>query len=130
MSSTAPSWSIGVDVPAGRMTSSLFNLHWVDQAWTVGDANWYDTGGYNFTMISMSKNGGTFGGTGNPLLKPEELWNIDTKLDDGKPASGIIIATKSSGSWMTGCTTTDNPDTAAYNLSNSAISCYVLMAIK
>ena len=29
----------------------------------------------------------------NPILKPEEAWNVDTKLDDGKPGQGKVIAT-------------------------------------
>jgi prepilin-type N-terminal cleavage/methylation domain-containing protein len=27
-----------------------------------------------------------------PVLTPEEAWNIDTKVDDGKPARGTVIA--------------------------------------
>jgi len=25
-----------------------------------------------------------------PLLSPEEVWNIDTKIDDGRPAYGMM----------------------------------------
>lgn len=38
---------------------------------------------------------GTKNGTAlfyNSALKPEEAWNIDTKLDDGKPGTGRVIA--------------------------------------
>ena len=32
------------------------------------------------------------------MLTPEEAWNIDTKLDDGKPGRGRILTYKGSGS--------------------------------
>lgn len=32
------------------------------------------------------------GGNRTGVLKPEEAWNIDTKLDDGKPAQGNILS--------------------------------------
>lgn len=58
--------------------------------------------------------------TYEPALNPEEAWNIDTKLDDGKPASGRIIAV-----FRTGCVNgANNTDTSApYNLTNTAVSC-------
>lgn len=30
--------------------------------------------------------------TGNKILAPEEAWNIDVKMDDGRPAYGEVIA--------------------------------------
>ncbi|MES2984233.1 MAG: prepilin-type N-terminal cleavage/methylation domain-containing protein [Pseudomonadota bacterium] len=29
-----------------------------------------------------------------PLFSPEEAWNIDTKMDDGKPGTGSVIASR------------------------------------
>lgn len=58
----------------------------------------------------------------NPAMKPEESWNIDTKLDDGLPASGRVIAY---WGWVNGCTTsaTNTDATGTYNLASSTISC-------
>mgnify|MGYP003385900906 CR=1 FL=1 len=63
---------------------------------------------YSSNLPTQSANGNFFDGTyGNylalgglvtnqwpyvSLFIPEELWNIDTKLDDGKPATGKIVA--------------------------------------
>ena len=60
------------------------------------------------------------------ILKPEEAWNIDTKLDDGMPARGSI---HSHGVPNTACTTaTGNTDFAAsYLLSASAVTCNLLL---
>lgn len=50
------------------------------------------------------------------LVTPEELWNIDTKLDDGRPATGIVLGPQQSWSASTNCTTSDTPTSATYNL--------------
>lgn len=60
-------------------------------------------------------------GSGGPLT-PEELWNIDKKLDDGKPATGILTTYKQSSTWAPGCANGDTVN-AEYNLQNSAKVC-------
>jgi prepilin-type N-terminal cleavage/methylation domain-containing protein len=62
------------------------------------------------------------------FLKPEEAWNIDTKLDDGRPNLGNIRSNK--GTAALPCSTTfGQPVTAdansQYNLSSQAIVCYI-----
>lgn len=68
---------------------------------------------------------GAFAPNNTPLsvaLKPEEAWNIDTKLDDGKPATGKVMPL-----WQAAnnCTTSTSVTDAAgaYNLSNNTIYC-------
>ncbi len=69
------------------------------------EGTWYVyAGNYTFNNNANIFNGrhGDFfqfggvitGGTDNALkiLTPEETWNIDTKLDDGKPGQGMVIA--------------------------------------
>ncbi len=65
-------------------------------------------------------------------FKPEEAWNIDTKLDDGKPGTGILMTRPGcpSSGCQIGCNsaTTDNPTTAqataaVYSLNNTTPSC-------
>lgn len=63
------------------------------------------------------------------ILKPEEVWNIDTKLDDGRPALGAVRGPKMSSGWAPNCSNA-NDETAEYVLSNPARSCYVLMVIR
>jgi prepilin-type N-terminal cleavage/methylation domain-containing protein len=64
------------------------------------------------------------------VLKAEEAWNIDTKLDDGKPGTGTVMSLESQGKATagTGCGNTAPATTtqaaAAYDLSNtSATAC-------
>ncbi len=54
----------------------------------------------------------TIGGNTSAVydFTPKELWNIDTKMDDGLPGYGRVIAAPRNGS----CTTTTDPDTAVY----------------
>ncbi len=60
-----------------------------------------------------------------PVLKPEEAWNIDSKMDDGKPARGNVIARY----WNNLCaaaddgTHTSNDLNASYKLSDSSVQC-------
>ncbi len=66
-------------------------------------------------------------GSGTLFFTPEEQWNIDTKVDDGKPGYGKLISFK--GNVTFPCTTavglTAPADaTAEYNFANKSFSCY------
>lgn len=60
-----------------------------------------------------------------PVLKPEEAWNIDSKMDDGRPARGKVIGRY----WDNACaaaddgSSTNNDLNASYRLSDSSIQC-------
>ncbi len=62
------------------------------------------------------------------LFKPEELWNIDTKLDDGRPATGKVVARGQTADGFTKCTdaTVGSTLTANYLLSNSSLACIAI----
>lgn len=70
-----------------------------------------------------------FGGQESPndlyevaVFKPEEMWNIDSKMDDGKPGTG-----KFRTYITTGCANDSNPAnfaTADYLLSNLSTTCF------
>lgn len=59
----------------------------------------------------------------NPILKPEEAWNIDSKMDDGKPGTGSVLTFKNTSSYSPGCASTDVASTAVYVLTTSTITC-------
>lgn len=70
-----------------------------------------------------------------PMFTPEQAWNIDTKLDDGKPAKGKIITRVScvGGGCRPNCNTAaDNTaasaNAAEYLLTGADVACalYVL----
>lgn len=63
--------------------------------------------------------------TDGKALRPEEAWNVDTKIDDGRPAYGKVIARY----WNSECSRADdgsNDSTdlnASYNLTDTDIEC-------
>lgn len=60
-------------------------------------------------------------------FKPEDAWNLDTKMDDGRPQSGKLIGSK--GSAALPCSTRYGQPvaaadaTATYNLTSNVVSC-------
>ena len=94
-----------------------------------GTRNLASYGGDTCTPAADYGNLLSFGGiapgyipTNQNVLKPEEAWNIDTKIDDGKPDSGRVIAA-CWGVCTNGASTSDT--TASYALSTSSLSCMI-----
>lgn len=63
-----------------------------------------------------------------PIIKAEEAWNIDTKLDDGKPGYGIVIGPSATG--RPNCTTTDVISTSEYLLTDTTKGCNIYMVVR
>lgn len=64
---------------------------------------------------------------GAPFITAEDAWNIDTKLDDGRPGTGFIRPRTSYG-----CASPDdgsNAVTAVYALNNTGQRCAMFLAI-
>jgi len=92
----------------------------------------YTANGFAFTFHAMlGKTVFSFrgpNGTPNPLT-PTEQWNIDTKLDDGRPAYGILSGPQRSWVGSPNCTTSDDPVTATYDLTATAKLCRFNLAV-
>jgi prepilin-type N-terminal cleavage/methylation domain-containing protein len=105
--------------PRGRLSNSLwFAWNWGTQS---GHGSLFD-GAYNNYLLL-----GVMAANNYPsaaVLKAEEAWNIDTKVDDGKPATGTMVTNATWGA----CTDAANSAalTANYLLNSSAVSCVVL----
>lgn len=106
----------GTNVPPSRLSNA---------AWYVSTNRNYpgDTDTYKYDLRSYFLLQGTSSAT--PVLSPEEAWNIDTKLDDGKPASGKVVAKY----WNNLCAAADdgssanNDLVASYRLSDRTTRC-------
>lgn len=103
----------GVNSPRSRISNGRYAIGWVGPQ--NGDLNYFD-GSYSRNMLSV-------GGANAAFLRPEEMWNIDTKMDDGKPGLGRAFGFKSTSSYALGCTTSDLATTAEYALSNQSLIC-------
>lgn len=111
--------STPLNSPVGKLRNSL----WYAQAWNVysGDSALYDGDYMNSLQIGATNS--TFW-PNNPLFKPEEAWNIDTKLDDGNPGAGKISTFRI---WAGTCSTAASTAGAGvYNLVNTEPACYLV----
>ncbi len=116
----------GTNIPKSRITNSGWSIY--NLANYGGDASTYafDYGNQLLfgSVVASSVTDGS-------ILTPTEAWNVDTKVDDGKPGSGKMLV-RENGTWAgaSKCTTsTSNTDYAgAYNLTNSAVICALKFA--
>ncbi len=120
---------LGINVPRSKLNNAGWSV-WNSTIGAFGDTQTYFADYGNMLELGTKVAGSrTFGS----LFKPEELWNIDTKTDDGRPGTGRLIARENanfSGAAASKCTTsTANNDYAgAYNLSNSGVICAAYFA--
>lgn len=102
----------GANVPAGRISTSM----WYTSACCAG-------GGATFTLSTYARNF-RYAGTGFvSILKPEENWNVDVKLDDGKPARGFVVGSPWSGCTNAASATDFNAD---YALTSTGPLCNII----
>lgn len=59
----------------------------------------------------------------NGALTPQDAMQVDLKIDDGKPGTGIVAGPASSSAITPNCTTTADPQTATYNLAYKSVAC-------
>ncbi len=107
----------GSNVPASKMGGSS----WGAATFSGGNTDLYTLDYGNLLNFGKPSSGGASG----PILKPEEAWNIDTKMDDGKPATGKVVARY----WNNLCSAPDSGAAAntnlnaSYRLTDTAIQC-------
>lgn len=116
----------GTNAPASRLGGVPWYIDYFDNS---ANAQTY-TFNVNFkNAFRFGADGGGGAGAGNqPILKPEEAWNVDTKVDDGRPTTGRLVINQ----WNNNCTI---PNTGvasrtnldvSYGLSESAVLCAFL----
>ncbi len=76
------------NLPASRFAQAGWGTRTV--AFIDGTAGTDFTGNYGTYFLFGAKAPSSF--VWNPIMKPEEQWNLDTKMDDGKPATGKMLA--------------------------------------
>ena len=116
---------VGTNVPRSRIANSGWGMFAFNSG---GDANTYL---YDFgnLLVLGAQAPGNYPVASN--LKPEEAWNLDTKLDDGKPARGKVWVRDGYGFGnASACTTSTSATDYAgeYNLAVSAVGCVLWFA--
>lgn len=114
---------IGTNVPASRVSNAGWSIA-APMTVTGGSSAYHFDGHYGHRLVFGSKTADST--TGSPALLPEEAWNLDTKLDDGKPGLGKIRSQKNSSPTSPGCATTNDPSTSTYTLTNTSILCSLI----
>lgn len=104
----------GVNVPRSRLN----NANWTVRSINISGAvsGWFDTNANIFEVGGKQPN---FWNEA-VIFKPEELWNIDTKMDDGKPSVGKVNGFP----WESCSNAANSADrTATYQLGDTAQRC-------
>ena len=124
----------GQDAPSLRVSNSAITISYMgpissnaafpgNVIWIGNYQNLFFLGGASSTINGMAGGGG--------MLKPEEQWNIDTKMDDGLPATGALLSiypgVYAPAAGTSGCVTTNVASTTAYSLTNSALTCSMVI---
>lgn len=109
----ASDYDFGINSPVSKLSNAGWGLSYHNNS----------AGGNNYSFPYNYQNSMVIGADDNtfadyPVLRTDEAWNVDTKLDDGKPAYGKVHSN-------TGCTNAGvNTNLAAeYLLTDSAIRC-------
>ncbi len=117
---------LGTNAPKSKLSGGGWGIY--NAANYAGDAFTYKAD-YGNMLIFGAQSAGSIPLGG--VLKPEEAWNIDTKMDDGRPGTGKVIpyTTVTWGQPTTCSLATGNTDyTSGYNLSSTTATCALYFA--
>ncbi len=109
----------GENALAGKLANTHFNVAWLNM--TVAHPGWFTLGEWH--LIELTRDFDSPPEPVRDILTPQEAWNIDSKLDDGNPATGKVTAPKQGWILAPDCTTTNDPVTSLYNLDLNARAC-------
>ncbi len=115
-----------VTTPNNAPVSKLSNSLWLMWSWGILDTTDPLVFAGDYTRFYMFGMPYPNGAPESINLKPEELWNIDTKMDDGKPGTGGVVARTWANSCVSNATSAADTNTATYNLTNQSIACTVI----
>lgn len=118
---TVFTFAIGRNVPASKLSNGFFDF-WGDLR---SSPHAYAEQSTLDNIVSIYANTSTYS-----ILKPEEAWNIDVKLDDGKPGYGKVFSYKKTSTVGTDCTTSDTTSSAEYAISDSRILCVLSLKLQ
>jgi prepilin-type N-terminal cleavage/methylation domain-containing protein len=114
----------GENVPASKISNGNWDTNYREDAGAASDFQFNVNYG-NHLILTEHRAQVASNVVSRALLTPEEAWNVDTKIDDGRPAYGQVIGLH----WNNLCTqpnsgtaSKDNLD-ASYRLSDSSPQC-------
>ena len=99
-----------VNCPGGQMGQTAFLITSYGPVTTTNNPNWFIGDYDNIMQIGRDLPNAAVGGA----MGPVDAWNIDTKLDDGKPSQGFMKVQSYNNSPI--CTTSTDEATSTYNV--------------
>jgi len=115
---------LGENIPTSKISSAGFFATW--RGAVTSHAHYFDSADGN--LFHYGADAPANASVYWPLFTPQEAWNIDEKLDDGKPATGNVKAMKNTSTINPNCTTTDVNSTAEYSLTSEDVLCSVIFS--
>jgi prepilin-type N-terminal cleavage/methylation domain-containing protein len=112
--------TLGLNAPKSKLSNGGWSTWWVGDRDTANTTFFAGRYGNILGFGAASSNSWTHG----TIFSPEEAWNIDTKVDDGKPETGNLRSFKSLGG--TGTTHCSNTATQEYALQNNGQRCALM----
>ncbi len=114
----------GAEIPKLRIGNGAISMAHVGNITTSGSfpGNAFYPGSYGNTYILGTAPGSVNYLTNGDFLKPEEAWNIDSKMDDGRPGYGIVT-THMVGYYNANCATSATASAASYSLNVASVAC-------
>jgi prepilin-type N-terminal cleavage/methylation domain-containing protein len=114
---------IGENVPESKISG----VGWTQITWlggTFGHISAFDGYYYNTFILGAAT---TTAETLSPFLTPQEAWNLDTKMDDGKPALGNLLPRSRANCTNATAAVADSDNfDAEYNLSSDERYCSLI----
>lgn len=118
----------GTNVPRAKYTNAGWSISYTGVIDTT-NLSWFARD-YGNQLYFGAKTASGF--TNTRILTPNDAWNIDTKIDDGKPGMGTVMTLESQGSATAGCSdqaasATAIESTSNYDLDNNAVACTLVL---
>lgn len=112
---------IGLSSPVSKVHNLTHVLSWEGTITNPADYARYIGSYANIIKIGRETE------VNDPVLKPAEAYELDSKFDDGKPATGVLRSLKPD--WRPNCATTNVVSTAEYQVNNDVVGCNLLYII-
>ncbi len=121
----APAVRAGVNVPTSKIDQASSSFRYMGYQPLVNSYDMYE-GNYGHVLEYGRPPSTLTESTVYPFLTPEEAWNIDMKLDDGRPGYGNMAVRKPASTYSPGCSTDADPAVAEYSVQNTAKICSII----
>ena len=111
----------GENAPRSKLGTGTWLTRYLWMDTITGQTDYFDGSYGNMFQIGAQT---TNNDPNTPLFVPEEAWNIDTKMDDGMPATGMVMARIRANCTNATAAVADSDNfDSVYNLTDSATRC-------